>query len=252
MAWPYRFILSLSDEELERRRNILDSRGQYAQFSALILLGAFFLYGLGRGNRFEQNRRKSWWDAPAIRDYIHLTKALGHVGLSQLPFLVLLAPTSFVFASNSTLPSIISYLTSIPQPVLTAYHRLLGRFVIVPLVCGHAALFLLFYVQVPHPEFGTVFAKRIRDPDVQYGLAGTLFAILILVLGRANVWRLRDLVRVSRPESRRQLFYVVHFALVGVFFALAYSHVRYARPFVLEAIGASVVNLACCKLLASR
>lgn len=186
------------------------------------------------------------------QDYIHLTKAFGHVGLSQLPFLVLLAPTSFIFASNSTLPSVISYLTSIPQPALTAYHRLLARFVLVPLVCGHAALFLLFYVQMPHPVFGTVFAKRIRDPDVQYGLAGTLFAILILVLGRANVWKLRDLISVSRPESRRQLFYVVHFVLVGVFFTLAYSHVRYARPFVLEAIGASVVNLACCKLLSLR
>lgn len=121
-----------------------------------------------------------------------------------------------------------------------------------PLVCGHAAFFLLFYVQVPHPVFGTVFAKRIRDPDVQFGLAGTLFAILILVLGRANVWKLRDLISVSKSESRRQIFYVVHFVLVTIFFGLAYSHVRYARPFVLEAIGASVVNLACCKLLASR
>lgn len=186
------------------------------------------------------------------QDYIHLTKAVGHVGLSQLPFLVLLAPTSFIFTSNSALPSIVSYLTSIPQPVLTAYHRLLGRFVIVPLVCGHAVLFLLFYVQVPHPVFGTVFAKRIRDLDVQYGLAAALFAILILVLGRANVWRLRNMTSVSRPESRRQLFYTVHFVLVAIFFSLAYSHVRYARPYVLEAIGASVVNLACCKLLASR
>ncbi|PCH07473.1 Hypothetical protein PENO1_011580 [Penicillium occitanis (nom. inval.)] len=299
MAWPYRFIFSVSDEELQRRRNTLDSRGQYAQFSALILLGAFFLYGLGRRTRFEQNKGKSWWDTPAIRggsetrkqyavtlswllwlvslsiwrtgdgefllstrlgniwltiqqDYIHLTKALGHVGLSQLPFLVLLAPTSFIFTSNSTLPSIISYLTSIPQPSLTAYHRLLGRFVIVPLVCSHAALFLLFYIQVPYPVFGTLFAKRIRDPDVQYGLAGTSFAILILVLGRANVWKLRNLISISSPESRRQLFYVVHFVLVSIFFGLAYSHVRYARPFVLEAIGASVVNLAVCKLLASR
>lgn len=281
MNWPYRFILSLTDEELERRRNVLDSRGHYAQFSALILLGVFFLYGLGRGNRFEQNRGKSWWDIPAVRggsetrkqyavtlswllwlvslsiwrtddDYIHLTKALGHVGISQLPFLVLLAPTSFIFTSNSTLPSVVSYLTSIPQPVLTAYHRLLGRFVIVPLVCGHAALFLGFYLQVPHPMYGTVFAKRIRDSDVQYGLAGALFATLILILGRANVWKLRGLIGASRPELRRQAFYVVHFVLVGIFFSLAYSHVRYARPYVLEAIVASVVNLACCKLLASR
>lgn len=310
--WPYRIILSVSDEELARRRSILDSRGQYAQISALLLLGVLFLYGV-RGRHVEQHKRKTWWDAPAIRggsetrkqyavtliwlawlltlsvwktgdgkfraicscehflpnrsafatwisantylhleDYIHLTKALGHVGLSQLPFLVLLAPTSFLFTSNSTLPSIFSYLTSIPQPSLTAYHRLFGRVIVVPLVCSHAVLFLLFYIQVPHPVFGTVFAKRIRDSDVQFGLAGTLFSILILVLGRANVWRLRDLISVSRPEARRQIFYVVHLVLVAIFFTLAYSHVRYARPFVLEAIGASLANLACCKLLASR
>jgi Ferric reductase like transmembrane component len=142
--------------------------------------------------------------------------------------------------------------TSIPQPALTAYHRLLGRFVIVPLICSHAALFLLFYVQVPHPVFGTIFAKRIRDPDVQFGLAATVFATLVLVFGRANVWRLRERLSVVKPEARRQLFYVVHLVLVSVFFVLAYSHVRYARPFVLETVGASVANLVCCKLLASR
>ncbi|OKL60615.1 hypothetical protein UA08_04187 [Talaromyces atroroseus] len=242
MAWPYRFILSVSDQELERRRNVLDTRGQYAQVSALVFLGVLFLYRL-RGSQYEQRKRRSWWDAPAIRgssetrkqytvtllwlawlvslciwrsgdDYIHLTKALGHVGLSQLPFLVLLAPTSFFFTTNSTLPSVISYLTSIPQPALTAYHRLLGRFVIVPLVCSHAALFLLFYVQVPHPVFGTIFAKRIRDPDVQLGVAATAFATLVLVFGRANVWRLRERLSLGKPEARRQLFYAVHLVLV--------------------------------------
>lgn len=90
MSWPYRFILSLSDEELERRRNILDNRGHYAQFSGLILLGAFFLYGLGRGNRFEQNRGKSWWDTPAIRGGSETRKQYA-VTLSWLLWLVSLS-----------------------------------------------------------------------------------------------------------------------------------------------------------------
>lgn len=90
MAWPYRFILSLSDEELERRRDILDSRGHYAQISGLILLGAFFLYGLGQGNRFEQNKGKSWWDAPAIRGGSETRKQYA-VTLSWLLWLVSLS-----------------------------------------------------------------------------------------------------------------------------------------------------------------
>lgn len=90
MAWPYRFIFSVSDEELERRRNTLDSRGQYAQFSALILLGAFFLYGLGRRNRLEQNKGKSWWDAPAIRGGSETRKQYA-VTLSWLLWLVSLS-----------------------------------------------------------------------------------------------------------------------------------------------------------------
>ncbi|KAH8692845.1 hypothetical protein BGW36DRAFT_385245 [Talaromyces proteolyticus] len=275
-ARPYRFIMSLSDQELQHRRYVLDLKGQYAQISALVLLGVLYL------SRFRSNSktiRKTWWDAPAIKgssetrkqyavtlswlawlisiavwrsgdDYIHLTKALGHVGLSQLPFLVLLAPTSFLFSSKLALSAIVSSLTLIPQTTLTAYHRLLGRLVIVPLICSHATLFLLFYVQVPHPEFGTLFAKRVRDPDVQFGLAATLFAILVLVFSRSRIWKLRTTRVSSRSSGRSQLFYIVHLALVSVFFVLAYSHVVYARPFVLEAIGVSLANLMCCRLLA--
>ncbi|EED20084.1 hypothetical protein TSTA_033300 [Talaromyces stipitatus ATCC 10500] len=184
MAWPYRFILSLSDEELERRRTTLDNRGHYAQLSALILLGAFFLFSLGKGNRFEYNRGKSWWDVPAIKGASE-TRRQYAVALSWLLWLVTLS----IWRTDD------------------------------------------------------VFFKRIRDSDVQYGLAGTSFAILILVLGRTNVWKLRDLIGASRPEARRQLFYVVHLVLVGIFYGLAYSHVKYARPFVLEAMGAATVNL---------
>lgn len=57
---------------------------------------------------------------------------------------------------------------------------------------------------------------------------------------------------LNNAESRRQLFYVVHLSLVGTFFELAYCHVRYARPFVLEAMAAAVANVLCCRLLASR
>lgn len=172
------------------------------------------------------------------------------MGLSQLPFLVLLAPSSFLFTANIALPSIVSTLTSIPQTALTPYHRLLGRLVIVPLLCGHAGFFLNFYLQVAHPEFGNIFNKRVRDQDVQYGLAATAFAILVLVFGRSRLWKFRGQLNWGTSDARGQLFYTVHLTLVSIFFALAYSHVKYARPFVLEAVGVSLANMVCCKLLA--
>lgn len=73
MAWPYRFILSVSDEELQRRRNVLDTRGQYAQVSALIVLAVLFVYRLrgrqqhGHGYGQRKSKDRTWWDAPAIR-----------------------------------------------------------------------------------------------------------------------------------------------------------------------------------------
>ncbi|CRG85785.1 Beta-1,2-xylosyltransferase 1 [Talaromyces islandicus] len=224
--WPYRFIMDVSEEELQRRREVLDLKGQYAQISALTVVGLLCILKVcGNNNSSSRHTAKTWWDKPAKSgasetrkqyavtllwlawltgisvwsagdDYIHLTKALGQVGLSQLPFLVLLAPTSFLFASNLALPSIVSLLTSIPQTTLTAYHRLLGRFVIVPLLCGHAGFFLNFYLQVAHPVFGSLFNKRVQDQDVQYGLAATTFAILVLVFGRSRLWRLRGLLTI--------------------------------------------------------
>jgi hypothetical protein len=66
MPWPYRFIMSVSEQELERRRNVLDTRGQYAQISALAFLGGLILYRL-RGSQYERRKSRTWWDAPAIR-----------------------------------------------------------------------------------------------------------------------------------------------------------------------------------------
>lgn len=198
-----------------------------------------YCLGLSRGPRLK-----------FATDYLHLTKALAHVALSQLPFQILLAPTSFIFASNATLPSILSYVTSVPQTALAPYHRLFGRLVIVPLLCGHAMLYLMFYVQVPHPVFGTVFSKRIRDPDVQYGLSGVSCAILILIFGRSTLWRLRLAFNLTGLDARRRVFYTVHLTLVAALLILAYLHVVYARVFVLESVGVSLANLACCWLLA--
>lgn len=187
-------------------------------------------------------------------DYLHLTKALAKVSLSQLPFQILLAPTSFIFTANPALPSLLSSLTSIPQTVLASYHRLFGRLIIVPMLCGHGIFYLLFYVQSAHPLFGTLLAKRIRDLDVQCGLAALATALLVLIFGRSTLWQLRSLQwpGLRSAQERRRVFYIGHLVLVGALLALAYSHVIYARPYVLEAIGVSIANLVYCWLIVGR
>lgn len=73
MSWPYRFILTLPDADLERRRKILDSKGVYAQISALSFLGLLILFRSkgGKQSQFLQSGRansaKSWWNTPVVR-----------------------------------------------------------------------------------------------------------------------------------------------------------------------------------------
>lgn len=80
-SWPYHFV-TLSPAQLQRRRELLDLRGYYAQCSAIIGVVAIRLYqsykGKARGSD-GQNRGKnhpiprqgqrSWWDMPPCRGW---------------------------------------------------------------------------------------------------------------------------------------------------------------------------------------
>lgn len=161
----------------------------------------------------------------------------------------LLAPTSFLLRSRGV-PSVLSLVTTIPQPTLTAYHRLLGRLVVVPLLCAHAALYLNFYMQTPDPTYGSLLAKRVRDLDVEIGICGIVVATLFWVLRGSTVRRWSgSILGVDTPEGRRKAFYVVHLGLVAVLLVLAYAHVVFARVFVLESVGTIAVSLMVCRLL---
>lgn len=144
-------------------------------------------------------------------------------------------------------------MTTIPQPTLTAYHSLLGRLVLVPLLCAHAALYLNFFVQTPDPTYGSLLAKRIRDSDVAIGILGIIIATLILVLRGPTLRRWSGTMLVaSTPDGHRKGFYVVHLGLVTVLLVFAYAHVVFARVFVLEAVGTLTVSLVVCRLLDRR
>ncbi|RLL96630.1 hypothetical protein CFD26_102656 [Aspergillus turcosus] len=95
-----------------------------------------------------------------------------------------MSPVWYISTSRRTSPSVVSILTAIPQSALTPFHRLFGRVVLAPLLIAHATLYLSFFVQSSHPAFSSLLAKRIRDPDVQWGLCGIVSTILILLLAR--------------------------------------------------------------------
>lgn len=156
-----------------------------------------------------------------------------------------------------------SFLTSIPQPFLTPYHRLYGRIVLSPLLLGHVVLYLAFFAQSasPNPAFGSLLAKRLCDPDVQWGLGAVGMAVVVLfVLTRPLGQRSRGLgpgpgqgsglgltALVSGPSSsmndQRWRFYMAHVLFVGVFCLAIYWHVAQAKPYVLETLGSFVFSL---------
>ncbi|XHF97898.1 hypothetical protein AWENTII_001473 [Aspergillus wentii] len=276
--WPWHFV-SVSTAEKERRRELLDIRGYYAQCSLIVAIIAIRFYRSYLRKIDHKGRtqsRQGWWDWPPFPgwtetrkqylvcfvwlgwltslsiwntgdDYLHLTKALGHVALSQLPFQVLMSPASYISTSRPISPSIASAVTSIPQPALSAYHRLFGRVVLSPLLLGHAVLYAGFFIQSSHPDFSSLLAKRVQDPDVQWGIGGIIAAISLLLLTRPTgprrglqVWA------TSSIKTRRQVFYVVHVVLVGALCLAAYCHVAQAQSFVMQTLGSFVINGAWC------
>ncbi|KAL5337651.1 rerric reductase like transmembrane component [Aspergillus crustosus] len=280
-SWPWHFV-SVTDAEKEHRRELLNLRGYYAQLSIIFAVILYRLYvtyfsqGQPQKKPVRGSRKKSWLDTPISEgwfetrrqylvcfvwlgwllglsvwntgdDYLHFTKALGHVGISQWPLQIAMSP-AFYLSSTPRASSLLSILTTIPQPTLTAYHRLFARVVISPLLVGHAVMYSLFFLQSSHPDFSSLFFKRILDLDVQLGITAVTMAVAVMVFVRpkgktGGIWK-------GTVGERRQAFYAAHLSLVGGMCIVAYFHVAQARVFVLESLVLSVVNLGCCYLTA--
>lgn len=74
--WPYAFT-SLSEEEKLRRRELLDLRGTYAQWSVIVVIVTLRLYQSWTtaqipGGTGPKPRRgpSSWWDRPIVVGWI--------------------------------------------------------------------------------------------------------------------------------------------------------------------------------------
>lgn len=304
--WPWHFV-TLSEEEKLHRRELLDIRGAFAQWSIMIVIILLrVIYQTQKTLSEMQSGSKttrapvSWLDRPLVAgwletrrqyavcglwlswlvglcvwnsgdgmftllllflflggvlvnsslhpaDYLHLTKALGHVALSQIPLQVLMSPAAYISTSKPSASSIFSFITSVPQSTITPYHRLFGRMVISPLIFGHASLYLLFFVQNSHPEFGTLLAKRVRDFDVQCGLLAlsTAVALLLFVRPRGTTQKgaARDRAAAARSvQDRRRTFYLVHVSLVVLLSVAVYFHVAQAQKYMAQSLGAFVLN----------
>lgn len=276
MSWPYHFI-SLSENDKLHRRELLDLRGYYAQWSIIVVIVAIRIFRFATRSTAKWDRLVSgktrqylvcglwllwlvglsiWGSGDGMSlspgglearanmlDYLHLTKALGRVGLSQLPLQVLMSPA---YISRPAASSVLSLLTGIPQPVLTPYHRLFGR-AVVSLLLSHAALYTLFFVQSRHPEFGILLFKRVQDLDVQFGLAAIFSAVLLVLFVRpASQKGLQTWLVQGTIQERRKMFYFGHVSLVILLCVMAYSHVKQAQKYMLQTLAASVLNWVCC------
>lgn len=161
-----------------------------------------------------------------------------------------MSPVAYISTSRPIPPSFLSILTSVPQSALTPYHRLFGRMILAPLLLGHATLYLSFFAQSSHPDYPSLLAKRFEDPDVQWGLGALTVVISVLLFtrpfGQKRSWTSWT---GGSVRSARCSFYVGHLLLVGALYAAAWSHVKQARPFVVESLAASMVNVGCWMLV---
>ncbi|KAJ6044339.1 hypothetical protein N7460_005694 [Penicillium canescens] len=279
--WPYHFI-SLSESDKLHRRDLLDLRGHCAQWSivlAMIAVRVFQGLATASGKTSKPARGlPSWWDRPLVpgwietrrqyficglwlswllslsvwnsgeADYLHLTKALGHVGLSQIPLQALMSPAAYISTIKPGASSLCSVLTGISQPILTPYHRLFGRVVVLPLLLAHATLYMAFFVQNSHPEFGLLVFKRVRDSDVQCGLVAISSVAFLFLFARPRGTKqngLQGWLMQGPVQERRRMFYLYHVFLVAVLCGAAYCHVKQAQKYMIQTLVASVLNGVC-------
>jgi NAD(P)H-flavin reductase len=248
-AMNYTLLVPLTSEQLDTRRILLNQAGHLAWLSPaiLLLLIASYIY-LTQSKPASKSppsvlqliqRRISWllntplsFEFGSVQthllalayssyllflifrgtgnDYMHLTKAFGHVAISQLPWQYLLAVKS---PWNP-----LQFLLKQSHEELNDLHRLFGRIVHV-LLALHAMLYLNFFVRI------NVLDKKIKEPVVRLGIIG--------------FWSFNFLALLSVPAIRRRVyhkvFYRSHVVLTAIVLPVLYFHVPYTRTYVMQA-----------------
>ena len=252
-SWPYRFV-NFDPEQVQYRRILLDKYGSYAQISVLFPLTYTLLLRLLRtetsqGRQAGKSGTTDWttWSNTPIRrgwetrgqiliatlwvmwlvflstnqtgdDYMHVTKRIGHIAVSQLPLHYLLA------LKDPLNP--LQLITGLSYTKLNPYHRLHGR-IIQAFLTLHAVLYLNFFASKG------VLLQRTRAPVVQLGLAAVSCISILTLTSLATVRR-----------HYRQYFYVPHITFSLLLLPAVYYHVSYTRPYIIESGILYVVNFA--------
>lgn len=88
ISWPYRFIWALSEEDKARRRELLDLRGSYAQWSIIAMIIVLRVYqGWADSGTFTGTASKprrgpaSWWDRPLVAGWLETRRQYALCGL---------------------------------------------------------------------------------------------------------------------------------------------------------------------------
>ncbi|KAK3376717.1 ferric reductase like transmembrane component [Lasiosphaeria ovina] len=149
-------------------------------------------------------------------DYLHLTKRLGVVAVSQYPAHYLLAlkslnPFSYIFRSS--------------HDQANRWHRVLGR-IITTLIAAHVALYLNFFVQTG------ITTQRLLRPVVFVGV------VAFCGLSLLNTTSLRAVRRYSY-----RLFFIIHLFVALAMPPLLFFHARPARLFMAEAFLLFIADL---------
>ncbi|KAK4124659.1 hypothetical protein N657DRAFT_655836 [Parathielavia appendiculata] len=148
-------------------------------------------------------------------DYLHVTKRLGLVAISQWPLQYLLALKSL---------NPVAYLLQSSHEQVNRWHRVLAR-VTTMLLCLHVALYFNFFVQRDRLD-------RLGDPEVLAGIMA--FFGLCLLLSTA--------LRPVRRFSYR-LFFIVHLVMGIIVPVQIITHAGPSKLFLLEALGVLLLDL---------
>ncbi|EXJ72364.1 uncharacterized protein A1O5_04868 [Cladophialophora psammophila CBS 110553] len=143
-------------------------------------------------------------------DYMHLTKAFGHVAISQLPM-------HYLLSLKQTTYSPLEWATGLTHERLNAAHRIFGRLVHA-FLATHAILYVRFFVKMGF------LPKRIKDPDVRLGILA--------------FWMFNFLGLLSLPIVRRKMYHVIfyrsHVLLSALVIPVLWAHVPYTRFYVAQ------------------
>lgn len=152
-------------------------------------------------------------------DYMHFTKRLGHVAVSQLPFQYLLSIKSPL--------SPIQVATNLTHETLNPYHRLAGRIIHLFLL-AHSLLYLNFFFWI------SALPRRLYDRDVRIGLVSITLLTILAITASPPI----------RQKAYHKNFYVPHAFLSFLLIPAIAAHVPYTRRYIIQNLMIYLFNVA--------